>query len=188
MACPDTSLCALGLPPPECASAHVAARLPAGQGGDRRNRLCPCHDDRKASLSINAGRIQRVIWHCGAGCDPADIRAALRGLGVDEGCLGRYGLPRRAVSPGLRVAGHDPGMVADAKRWHAVLKLPRDLNGALLRMCVQAIAEGDGDLPGDPYRLLPVNMDDFLGLAGRAGIERGYRYRLYKQWMRPEAA
>lgn len=183
MSVPDKPLCRLGAAPGACAYDHVAAALPRGTEGSRSNRLCPCHDDRKASLSINPGRIQRVIWHCGAECDPGDIRAALLDRGVDESCLGRYGLPKRAVVPGLRVLGHDPALVADAKRWQAVLRLPADVTGSLLRMCIKAISEGDGDLPGDPYKLLPVNRDDFLALAIRAGIERGYAYRVYRQWM-----
>lgn len=183
MAARDESPCHLGVAPNPCAWDHVAAILPRGIEGSKSVRLCPCHDDRKASLSINPGRVHRVIWHCGAECDPGDIRAALLELGVDESCLGRYGLPKRAVVPGLRVTGQDPALVADAKRWHAMLKLPADLSGKLMVMCRQAISEGDGDLPGDPYELLPVDRDDFLALARRAGIERGYAYRVYRQWM-----
>jgi len=182
----DDSLCYLGLGPDPCAWKHVAAVLPIGREGSKSNRLCPCHDDRKASLSINPGRIQRVIWHCGAECDPGDIRAALLAAGVDESCLGRYGLPRRAVVPGMRVIGHDPALVADAKKLQAILKLPRNLNGKLYVMCVQAISEGDGDLPPDPLELLGVNADDFYALARRAGIERRYRYELYKRWVRSD--
>ena len=87
------------------------------------------------------------------------------------------------VTPGLRLVGQDPALVADAKRWHAALSLPTDLAGSLLRMCIQALSEGDGDLPGDPCKLLPVDRDDFLALALRAGIERGYAYRVFRQWM-----
>ena len=162
--------------------------LPKGREGNRSVRLCPVHDDRKASLSINPGNVHRVVWHCGAECDPGDIRAALLGLGVDESCLGRYGLPKRAVVPGMRVSGVSPGIVADAKRWQAVRKLPTTLNGKLYLMCVQAISEGDGDLPPDPLVLLPVNADDFYALAKRAGIERRYRYELYKRWLRSDDA
>ena len=68
---------------------------------------------------------------------------------------------------------------ADAKRWRALRALPRDLNASVFRMCMQAIGDGDGDLPGDPQVLLPVNLDDFVALARRAGIERGYSYRVY---------
>jgi hypothetical protein len=174
--------------PDRCAYEHVAARVPKGTEGDKSNRLCPCHDDRKASLSINPGHTQRIVWRCGAECSEADIRSALLDLGVDESCLGRYGLPKRAIQPGMQITGHDPALIADAKRLHAILKLPRDLNGKLLVMCIQAISEGDGDLPGDPLRLLPVNADDFCALADRAGIDSKYKYRLYKQWVRSDAA
>ena len=185
---PDKSLCHLGLSPDPCAYVHVAAALPRGREGDKSNRQCPCHDDRKASLSINDGKIQRIVWRCGAECDPGDIRAELLGRGVDPSCLGNYGLPKRAVVPGMRVIGHDPALVADAKRWQAVAKLPAKLSGQLMRMCIQALSEGGGDLPGDPYELLPVNRDDFLALASRAGIERGYAYRVYKQWVAYDGA
>ena len=50
-------------------------------------------------------------------------------------------------------------------------------------MCVQAISEGDGDLPGDPLTLLGVDPDLFYGLADRAGIDSKYKYRLYKHWL-----
>ena len=157
--------------------------LPKGREGSRSVRLCPCHDDRKASLSVNPGRIQRVIWHCGAECDPGDIRAELLSRGVDESCLGRYGLPKRAPTPGMRIVAHDPALVADSKRLNAIAKLPRDLNGKLYVMCIQAIIEGDGDLPADPLVLLGVNSDDFYGLADRAGIDAKYKYKLFKHWM-----
>ena len=183
---PDKSPCHLGFLPDACAYRHVAAALDKGIGGDKSNRLCPCHDDRKASLSVNPGKIHRVVWHCGAECDPGDIRAALLDRGVHESCLGRYGLPGRLAVPGMRIQGHDPALVADAKRWHAVAKLPRSLNGKLYRMCVQAISEGDGDMPGDPFVLLPGNQAAFLALAKRTGIERGYAYRVYEQWLRSD--
>lgn len=182
------SPCHLGIAPDPCAYIHVAAALERGTGGGKSLRRCPCHADSKASLSINPGtQGQRVVWKCGAGCSAADIRAALLAKGIHESCLGRYGLPKRTAVPGLRVTGTDPAVVADAKRWQAVLKLPADLSAALLRMCVQALSEGNGDLPGDPYELLPVNKDDFLALAKRTGIERGYAYRVYRQWMTYDA-
>jgi len=179
----DESRCHLGLTPNPCAWDHVAARVPRGREGTKSVRLCPVHDDRKASLSINPGNVHRVVWHCGAECDPGDIRAALLDLGVDESCLGRYGLPKRAIVPGMRVTYADLAMVADVKRYQAIRKLPADLNGKLRLMCEQAIAEGDGDLPADPLVLLGVNADDFYGLADRAGIDAKYKYRLFKQWI-----
>jgi hypothetical protein len=189
LAARDESRCHLGVAPNPCAWDHVAAALPPGTEGSKASRLCPCHDDRKASLSINPGRIQRVIWHCGAECDPGDIRAALLDRGVDESCLGRYGLPGRTVVPGMRVIGHDPALVADAKRVQAIRKLPAALDGKLYRMCVQAIIEGGGDLPPDPLILLGAgNADDFYSLADRAGIDPKYKYRLFKNWLRSDEA
>ncbi|MGH3407861.1 MAG: hypothetical protein ACRDRJ_35970 [Streptosporangiaceae bacterium] len=179
--------CHLGGRPNPCAYDHVAARLPRGREGTKSVRLCPCHDDTKASLSINPGDETRVIWRCGAECDPGDIRAALLEHGADPSCLGNYGLPKRHVQPGMRIQGYDPGLVADAKRWIAVSKLPRGLSGHLYRMCIQAISEGDGDLPGDPLGLLPVGQGEFVGLARQAGIERSYAYKLWIRWLQSAA-
>jgi hypothetical protein len=180
----DESLCHLGATPNPCAWDHVASHVAKGSEGSRSVRLCPCHDDRKASLSINPGRVHRVVWHCGAECSEADIRAALLDLGVDETCLGNYGLPKRAPRPGMRIIGQDPALVADAKRYHAILKLAdAGLDFKLYRMCVQAISEGEGDLVPDPLLLLPVNSTDFYGLASRAGLGR-YKYELFGRWLK----
>lgn len=42
---------------------------------------CPAHDDRTPSLSIRVGRT-RLLFHCFAGCDPADVLRALQARGV----------------------------------------------------------------------------------------------------------
>ena len=182
MGAKDNSRCAHGRDPATCSVHCLGALLPKGTNGDAHNRLCPCHDDRRASLGINPGDIQRIIWHCGAGCSAEDVRDALERLGADSSCLGGYALPKRLIVPGMRVQGYDPALVADAKRYHAIVKLPADLAGNLYRMCVQAIGEGDGDLPGDPIRLLPETKREFIALAARAGIQRTYRYKLWDQW------
>jgi hypothetical protein len=186
---PSKSLCVHGRDPLGCSESCLATLLPRGASGDKHNRVCPCHDDDRASLSINPGtKGMRMVWCCGAGCPAEDVRAELERRGADPSCLGRYGLPGRAVVPGMRVASISPGIVADAKRFQAIAKLPRDLNGKLYIMCVQAISDGDGDLAGDPLVLLPVNADDFYALARRAGVERRYRYELYKRWIRSDCA
>jgi len=183
----DNSRCARDRDPAACSVLCLAALLPRGVSGDDHNRLCPCHDDRRASLSINPGDVVRIVWHCGAGCDPEDVRAALEALGAGESCLGTYGLPKRAIVPGLRIPGHDPVMVADVKRYHAILKLPVDLAGHFYKMCVVAIAEGDGDLPGDPFRLLPDTRAEFIALARRCGFERSYCRKLWLRWSEERA-
>jgi len=78
----------------------------------------------------------------------------------------------------------DASLIADAKRWHALRALPRDMNNKLHRMCVQAIGELAGDqVSGDPMVLLDLDERDFYGLADRAGIDTKYKYRLYKTLM-----
>jgi hypothetical protein len=106
---PDKSLCTHGRDPLACSESCLAPLLPRGANGDKHNRVCPCHDDSRASLSINPGtKGMRMIWCCGAGCSFEDVRTALESLGADPSCLGRYGLPGRAVVPGLRVTGVSP--------------------------------------------------------------------------------
>src|SRR6185437_11567911 len=105
---------------------------------------------REATLSINAGDIFRVIWNeQAATCDleDRDIHSLLLARGVDETCLGTYGLRKQGSRDrrDIRAQGIDPAAAADVKRWHAMQKLPPDLDGKLLIMCRQAIAEGDGD-------------------------------------------
>jgi putative DNA primase/helicase len=57
--------------------AHLLNAKPAGAGWIAR---CPAHDDRTASLSINAGEGGRLLLHCHAGCDFRDI---LKAAGVE---------------------------------------------------------------------------------------------------------
>lgn len=61
------------------------------QGGMCR---CPAHDDRNPSLSVRPGR-SRLLFHCFAGCRPAEI---LRALASD-----------RLIEPGEPVAAGKPG-------------------------------------------------------------------------------
>ena len=171
--------CHADLTPGECNQQHIVPMLGPPQG---RNYRCPAHDDHHASFSINPGSAVRIVWHCKAGCEPGVVRDALLALGVVESCLGKYGTVRNVPgAPAIRTA--DCGVIADARRFQAVLKLPTDLNGMLLRMCVQAIADGDGDLPGDPERLLPGDYQGFINLAKRAGIGRTYKHTLYRKWI-----
>jgi hypothetical protein len=178
-------LCRAGHQPGECCDT-VRAGLRDGQGGGKHKWICPAHDDVRPSLSVNVGtKGMRLVWNCKAGCSEEDVRAALLGLGIDESCLGTYGVPRtRSRNDSAPSRGTDPVALADARRWHAVTKLP-DLNGSLLRMCIQAISETSSSISSDPLELLPVtNRDDFVALAGRAGLDSKYRYKLYERWLR----
>lgn len=64
---------------------------------------CPAHDDRTASLSIAAADDGRVLLHCFAGCEVADVLAA---IGLQVGDL----FPRRithASTPAERAAARE---------------------------------------------------------------------------------
>ena len=137
----------------------------------------PCPRRPQSLARINPGHIQRVVWHCGAECDPGDIRAELLGLGVDESCLGRYGLPKRALVPGMRVTGRDPASspTPSACRRSASSRPTSTASSTDVR---PGHHRGRRGLAGDPLVLLGVNADDFYGLADRAGIDPKYKYRL----------
>ncbi len=45
--------------------------------GDGWQALCPVHDDRQASLSINVGNDGRTLLYCHAGCDVSDVVSAI---------------------------------------------------------------------------------------------------------------
>ncbi len=47
-----------------------------GVGGDNFMALCPAHEDREPSLSIGWGDKGKVVLHCQAGCDVADVLKA----------------------------------------------------------------------------------------------------------------
>src|SRR5690606_37511242 len=54
---------------------------PAGAG--EWKACCPAHDDRTPSLSISEGENGKVLLHCFAGCDVADVVAAM-GLATSD--------------------------------------------------------------------------------------------------------
>lgn len=175
-------ICINGHDPATCCDLDIRDRL-GGHGKGKYKWHCPAHDDTRPSLSINPGtQGMRIVWHCKAGCSAEAVRAALLKLGIDESCLGTYGSSRGMREPSR--GSHQTARDLDARRWHAVAKLDRGLNGSLLVMCIQAIAESDGDVSGDAAQLLPVgNRDDFIALAVRSGIDRKYCYRLYRKWL-----
>lgn len=57
---------------------EVLSRLDVKNGSNGQYMArCPCHNDRQASLSVGIGGDGRVLLHCHAGCDTADIMASL---------------------------------------------------------------------------------------------------------------
>lgn len=45
--------------------------------GDTLTARCPAHDDHSPSLSVTTGERRDIALHCHAGCDPAEVMAAL---------------------------------------------------------------------------------------------------------------
>lgn len=190
---PDQHWCREGLGQKACYQYHVAVAA-LGSSTGRGSYRCPVpgHADHRKSFSLNPGdKGKWMVWHCHAACTDADVRDTLLSLGIDEKCLGSFGIDygERAPRPGAPYRNSaDPATFAATKRSHAMAKLIGcDLNNAsLLKMCLQAISDGDGDLPGDPARLLPTDHAEFIALARRTGIERRYRYELAKKWISPK--
>jgi hypothetical protein len=177
--------CKSGLDQKNCHRLHVWSQIPRSR--DRgQNRECPaCH----ANFSINPADVPKVwmVGYCHAGCDAADIRQRLLGLGIPELCLGRFGQPsssQTATAPVQR-SGIDSASLAAIRRDQLYAKLAgSDLtNGSLLRMCIQAVSESNGDVPPDPEHLLPRDHGEFIALAKRTGIERCHCYKLARLWL-----
>jgi putative DNA primase/helicase len=64
---------------------------------------CPAHDDKTPSLSVGTGRDERLLVQCFAGCDPRDVLAELRRMGIldtRERGNRRAGVTKRAAPVG----------------------------------------------------------------------------------------
>jgi len=100
------------------------------KSGDSYQCQCPAHDDKKASLSIKEGDDGRILLHCHAGCDPADI---LFSMGLQVKDLFPLSFPRippvHPSTPGKVIentnknAGQVPGQV---DRWADMKKIPKE--------------------------------------------------------------
>ena len=140
---------------------------------------CPAHDDKHASLAIKAGDSIPLIYWCHAmpGCDQADVRAALAGLGVPEERLGQYGTPEYERRRQVRSTSEDRRELEAARRELAELKgdiralLVADLSPAMLRVRVLAAVD-DMDIPAPRKEYVPFAM--------RAGVSQPRAYATWK--------
>ncbi len=140
---------------------------------------CPAHDDQHASLAIKAGHSMPLIYHCHAvpGCDQADIREALAGLGVPEERLGQYGTPQYERRRQVRATSEERRELEAARRELAELKgdiralLVADLSPAMLRVRVLAAVD-DVDIPAPRKEYVPFAM--------RAGVSQPRAYTAWK--------
>jgi hypothetical protein len=83
---------------------------------------CPSHEDRKASLAIREGEDGRIVVHCHAGCEVADIVAAL-GLQMKNLFVSS---PTRASGLGDIVATYDYQDVSGTLLYQVVRYAPKD--------------------------------------------------------------
>lgn len=72
------------------------------QPGSRYMARCPAHDDGTASLSVGRGTEQPVVVHCHAGCDAADVLAAIGLTLADVGRAREDCQPEGEWMPGNR--------------------------------------------------------------------------------------
>jgi hypothetical protein len=68
-----------------------AAEIVKALGGRGGMARCPAHDDRTPSLSVSEGSDGKLLVHCHAGCNQADVWAALK----VRGFVGQNGKPCR---------------------------------------------------------------------------------------------
>jgi hypothetical protein len=185
-----------------CAHAHVRDALPKPHPLNGDDRECP---ECQGNLSINPADNSRahilITCHGQAHCtESAAGRAHLRDLligkhDIDERCLGPFGLggdgptatlprtPRREASPELLAAARRDGAYSQLIETSGGIRNP-----SILRMCLQAIAESDGDVSGEADQLIPADRAQFIALARRTGIPRQQANTLAERWFSRLAA
>jgi putative DNA primase/helicase len=93
--------------------------------------LCPAHADHNPSLSVRDGD-GALLVRCFAGCDPRDVLAALRGIGITTGGPYRKDLTRPRVTRPPCPAPDDTAAIE--RRIEAALKIwddAQDLRGTI---------------------------------------------------------
>jgi len=174
-----------------CLREHVRALVPPARPRSGADRDCPvCH----TALSINIGnKGQRFVWDCAKHCDPSAVRGELQALGADAVCLGNYGSTdwvrrdaenkRKQVKSSGQVA---PSTLEAERKYYVIEKLyGREFESvALLKVCLRAVIESDGNVSPDPEHLLPRDYRELAALARRAGVERCYSYKFARWWLK----
>ena len=163
-------------------TAEVLRRLSGVRRGKEPGQFyarCPAHDDQHASLAIKAGDSMPLIYWCHAvpGCDQADIRDALAGLGVPEEHLGQYGTPEYEARRQVRTTNEDWRQIERLRCEMAELKsgirglLAADLTLAMLKVRILAVVD-DADIPAD--------RKEYVAFAMRAGVSQPRAYAAWK--------
>jgi hypothetical protein len=181
----EAGQCAAGKTITACRDQHVRYKIPPLQRPSGNDRECPkCGKP----LSINIGsKGMRFVWHCGGQCDEHDIRRLFTDkLGLNGTCLGNYG-KRPSGTPDAMRDRPRADVYEAARKCFLIDQLVRlDLgndSGTLLRVCIQAVLESDGNVRADPESLLPADRSNLAALARRSGVERRNSYRFADWWL-----
>ena len=112
---------------------QLAAALGARRAGAGWIALCPAHNDRNPSLSINIASNGKVLVHCHAGCGQDQVVHALRA----RGCWGRLTVTPNATEVVIRVNSDRSRRLekirAAARIWQAAIPAPGTPVAAYLR-------------------------------------------------------
>ena len=105
---------------------QAARAAGAIQRGAELRLPCPVHDRSPETLALRQGRVG-PIWHCHAGCDPADVRDALLAAGIIRPC----GPDTADTTPRRQDTRKPPAWIARA--WRSAIPITNTPAAAYLR-------------------------------------------------------
>lgn len=114
---------------------------------------CPAHDDSTPSLSVTEGKEQPVILKCHAGCDPADILAAI-GMSLPDVSVPRDEQPRGEWTPHGDASEVYKYADEDGQLLYEVLRVPQPGGKKLFSQRVPKPGGGWNWRLGDTRRVL----------------------------------
>ena len=106
---------------------HAAVAAGAVRQGAELRMACPVHDSSPETLALRRGDAA-PLWHCHAGCDPADVRDALLAAGI----LVRRTADARVAKPAAASAATAPPRWVRTA-WHAAVPIAGTPADAYLR-------------------------------------------------------
>ena len=121
----------------------------ATKGNGETMCQCPCHQDRKASLSVKQGD-KGIILHCHAGCQTKDSykggRASSYVLRVDGNVVPASAIVNGEVDIVPYLSTHSDGKIR-RNTWHSIAVTPNALTRVVMRryckVFIQSIGGGD---------------------------------------------
>jgi putative DNA primase/helicase len=156
-------------------AAEIGQALGGRKSGGSWMACCPAHDDREPSLSICDTEDGMVLVNCFAGCDPMQVIAALRGLGLwPNRRSARPVLCRiRRASTGYRPHQDESERIEAAlAMWHAAVPAQGTLVETYLATRGIRLEE---DVAGEAIRFHPALKFDGLLVGAMVALFRDLR-------------